>query len=164
LRLDTVVCSPRDLLERALNRIRQRAAAKKIDVSFQLAPELPAACLGDARRIEQILDILLSNAVKFSHAGRISAQASLVQDQLIFRIEDSGLGIAAEQLASLFNPFHQLDSSSTRRFGGSGLGLAIGKRLAELMGGNILVTSEPEIGSCFELRLPFRSASEAVSD
>lgn len=163
LRLDRGVCSPRDLLERAVTRIRERAAAKKIEVFCQVAPELPADCLGDARRIEQILDILLSNAVKFSHSGCIRAQVSLDHGELSFRIEDSGLGIAAEQLENLFNPFLQLDASSTRRFGGSGLGLAIGKRLAELMGGNILVKSQPDIGSCFELRLPWRPAGKAVS-
>jgi PAS domain S-box-containing protein len=163
LHLDMAPCSPRDLLERAVGRIQERAAAKKIVLDCQLTPEVPANWIGDARRIEQILDILLSNAVKFSHAGCIRAQADLIQGELSFRIEDSGMGIAAEQFEKLFNPFQQLDGSSTRRFGGSGLGLAIGKRLAELMGGNILVSSQPGIGSCFELRLPLRVASGAVS-
>ncbi|PKO34540.1 MAG: hypothetical protein CVU34_07235 [Betaproteobacteria bacterium HGW-Betaproteobacteria-7] len=162
LHLDMAPCSPRDLLARAVARIRERAEAKKIVLDCQMTPDLPDNWIGDAQRIEQILDILLSNAVKFSHAGSIRAQATLVQGELCFRIEDSGMGIAAEQIEKLFNPFQQLDASSTRRFGGSGLGLAIGKRLAELMGGNILVSSQPGIGSCFELRLPARAASEAV--
>ena len=163
LHLNTAICSPGDLLERAVGRIRERAAAKKIVLECQIMPDLPAHWIGDAQRLEQILDILLSNAIKFSHAGCIRAQAALIQGELSIRIEDSGMGIAAKEFENLFNPFQQLDASSTRRFGGSGLGLAIGKRLAELMGGNILVSSQPGIGSCFELRLPNRAASDAVT-
>lgn len=164
LSLDVATCSPGALLERAVERIRGRAAAKGIELACQIAPELPESCLGDSRRIEQILDVLLSNAVKFSHAGCIRAHAGLADGQLSFRIEDSGMGISAEQFEHLFNPFQQLDTSSTRRFGGNGLGLAIGKRLAELMGGNILVKSQPGVGSCFELRLPFLAVNEVDAD
>ena len=160
LSLELAACSPGELLNKSVERIRGRAAAKKIELYCLLAGELPESCLGDARRIEQILDILLSNAVKFSHAGCIHAHAGMVDGQLSFRIEDSGMGIPPEQLEHLFNPFLQLDTSSTRRFGGNGMGLAIGKRLAELMGGNILVKSQPGVGSCFELRLPCRAVDK----
>jgi len=156
LRLEQAPWSPRELAERAVGRVAGRAAAKSIQVQCQCAAELPDSCVGDARRIEQILSILLSNAVKFTDSGSIRLLAAVDGDSLSFRVEDSGIGIAAANLKLLFDPFHQLDASTTRRFGGSGLGLAIGKRLAELMGGSIDVASQAGVGSCFELRLPCR--------
>lgn len=160
LKLQVAACSPRALLEAAVERIRVRAAAKRLEVYCMLDANLPDHCLGDARRIEQILDVLLSNAVKFSHAGCIHARAGLSDGALCFTVEDSGVGIAPEQLSQLFNPFLQLDASSTRRFGGSGLGLVIGQRLAELMEGGIRVKSQPGIGSCFELRVPYHPVGD----
>ena len=164
LRLEQLPWSPRRLVERALGRVAERAAAKQLAVHCALAPELPDSCLGDPRRIEQILFILLSNAVKFTDAGAIHVSAGVVDGTLSIRVEDTGIGIAAAHLGDLFDPFHQLDASATRRFGGSGLGLAIGMRLAELMGGSILVDSQPGTGSCFELRLPCRVVAEQASD
>ena len=156
LRLEQQPWNPRDVVERAVGRVAERAAAKSIQIRSRCAPELPERVLGDPRRVEQILGILLSNAVKFTDSGDIRVLAALDGEHLSFRVEDSGIGIAAVNIADLFDPFHQLDASTTRRFGGSGLGLAIGKRLAELMGGSIHVESQPGIGSCFELRLPCR--------
>lgn len=163
LRLEQVAWSPRESVERTVARFAERAAAKSIDLRCDCAPELPERCLGDPRRVEQVLGILLSNAVKFSDSGCIRVLAGVADGDLRFRVEDSGIGIASANLAALFDPFHQVDASATRRFGGSGLGLAIGKRLAELMGGAIRVDSQPGVGSCFELRLPCRDQAVAAT-
>jgi PAS domain S-box-containing protein len=163
LKLEQVPWSPRQIVDRALGRVVERAAAKQLAVHCELAPDLPEHCLGDPGRVEQIVFNLLSNAVKFTDTGAIRVSVRVADDTLSIRVEDTGIGIAAAKLGDLFDPFHQLDTSATRRFGGSGLGLAIGQRLAELMGGSIRVDSQPGAGSCFELRLPCRALAEAQS-
>lgn len=137
---------------------------KGLDFCVDEAADLPKTCVGDPLRISQILLNLLSNAVKFTSHGKIELAAMHDGDALCFRITDSGIGIADEQLQNLFHAFIQADSSTTRRFGGSGLGLTISKRLAELMGGSIKVHSQVGIGSCFELRLPLIDAEFAECD
>jgi signal transduction histidine kinase len=87
--------------------------------------------------------------------GRITLSVSRQDDQLLFRVSDSGIGMSAEQLDQLFNPFQQADASSTRRFGGTGLGLAISKRILELMSGDIRVESQLGVGTSVEFRLPY---------
>ena len=122
---------------------------------------------GDVTRLTQALLNYLGNAVKFTERGKISLRARVIeeseQDLLVrFAVEDTGIGVTAEQQARLFAAFEQADSSTTRRFGGTGLGLAINRHLAHLMGGEVGVESRPEGGSVFWLtaRLGKASAEE----
>src|SRR5215217_6462655 len=115
---------------------------------------MPPLVRGDRGRFRQVLLNLLSNAVKFTEAGDVSIRATLETDhdgELIVQvvIRDTGIGIAPERIAALFEPFQQEDSSTTRRFGGTGLGLAISRQLVELMGGELSAESAPGEGSAF---------------
>ena len=116
---------------------------------------------GDPARIRQCLYNLLSNAVKFTDGGRIDVDVQRDGDWVTFTVADTGTGIAPEQFAQLFHPFVQLDPSSTRRHGGTGLGLALTRRLCGLMGGDVQVSSVPDVGSRFTIRLPRERANAA---
>ena len=143
------------VVDHALELVRDRAQAKHLELAIERMPGLPRHCRGDALRIGQVLLNLLSNAVKFTEAGTVALAVAVHGQRLVFRVWDTGIGMTHQQLDQLFNPFHQADGSTTRRFGGTGLGLAISKRLAELMGGDIGVLSEPGKGSTFEFFMPF---------
>jgi CheY-like chemotaxis protein/nitrogen-specific signal transduction histidine kinase len=144
-----------EVIEHALQLVRDRADAKQIDLRVELAADLPVSCISDPLRMGQILLNILSNAVKFTEEGSVTLKVSRQDEQLVFAVSDSGIGMTAEQQKDLFNPFHQADASSTRRFGGTGLGLAISKRILELMGGEIALQSQPGSGTLVEFRLPF---------
>lgn len=155
LRIEHEDMDLREVIDHTVDMIRDRAAAKQLAIRIQLAQDFPSACNGDALRLGQILLNLLSNAVKFTEAGSITLNAEHQDAWLIFRLTDTGIGMTPDQVAGLFNPFHQADNSTTRKFGGTGLGLAICKQLLEMMGGDITVRSTPGAGSDFEFRLPF---------
>ena len=152
--------------------LRQRAEDKGLRLAMDIAPELPAAVLGDPLRIGQILTNLLSNAVKFTEAGEVTVRATRRAgdpaaggEQLVIAVSDTGIGIPGDVQARIFDPFVQADSSTTRRFGGTGLGLSIARRFATLMGGKLTVDSVPGQGATFCLSLPLLAApadSEAV--
>jgi PAS domain S-box-containing protein len=158
-----------DLLERTLGLVRDPAQAKGLQLKLE-ADELPQAVHGDPTRLSQALLNYLSNAIKFTEHGSVVLRCR-VQSQdaekveLYFEVCDSGIGISAEILQRLFNPFEQADSSTTRLHGGSGLGLVITRQLAELMGGAAGAESTPGAGSrfWFSVRLSL-SASGAVGD
>jgi two-component system, sensor histidine kinase and response regulator len=142
------------LLDNTGNLISEKSHAKGLELVFEVAPDVPRSLVGDSLRLGQILLNYANNAVKFTDKGEIvvSVRASerTEKDVLLhFRVQDSGIGLAPEQLARLFQSFSQADASTTRRFGGTGLGLAICKRLAELMGGEVGVESELGKGSTF---------------
>ncbi len=123
--------------------------------------------LADSRRLLQILLNLLSNAVKFTPAGgQVSLEVDLdaPQHQVIFRVHDTGIGIARQDLAKLFQKFSQLDAARNRRYEGTGLGLALVKNLTELHQGTISVSSELGQGSCFEVRLPYTAPTPLFSE
>lgn len=136
------------------------AREKELHLEFVPTGQLPRIVTTDPTRLRQILDNLLSNAVKFSSPGkRVEIRLRLEQErltspQLLLEVEDQGIGIPAEVIPRLFQPFTQADSSTTRRFGGTGLGLSICKRLAEYLGGNITVRSTVGVGTCFTVTLP----------
>jgi signal transduction histidine kinase len=124
---------------------------------------LPAVLSGDPLRLRQILVNLLGNACKFTEHGGVKFDVQQVRISgakvtLLFRIQDTGVGISREQIALLFQPFVQGDNSSTRRYGGTGLGLVISRNLARLMGGKIEIESNPGAGSVFSLKLTFKLA------
>ena len=135
----------------------ETAQAKGIDLALEVDPATPAWVAGDAARVRQILLNLVSNALKFTEAGRVLIRISPGEaDEILLSVSDTGIGISAEQQARLFAPFVQGDRSTARRFGGTGLGLAICRDLAALMGGSIAVRSAPGEGSTFTLRLTLR--------
>ena len=105
---------------------------------------------------------LLSNAIKFTEIGSVTVSAALQNQELVFRIADTGIGMSADQVSELFNPFQQIDGSATRKFGGTGLGLAISQRLAKLMRGDIHVESQLGVGSSVEFRLPYIESPRAA--
>jgi PAS domain S-box-containing protein len=150
-------------IEQVVELVSDRAHAKGIDLRVELASDLPRNCLGDPTRLRQILLNLLSNAVKFTRNGSVTLSAIRHSKELAFRIADTGIGMNEEQLGRLFHPFEQANGSTTRNFGGTGLGLAISKRIAELLGGDIFVTSRPGIGSAFEFRLPYLPYVDSVA-
>ena len=168
LRVEQRPISPHALAEEAVALLRDRAIEKHIALELAFDAELPDRCLGDALRTQQVLVNLLSNAIKFTETGSVNVWAGLEAEadgtRMVYRVTDSGIGIAPEQLTHLFDAFQQADTSTTRRFGGTGLGLAISKRLAELMGGVVHVRSQPGVGSVFELRLPWIPAAEATPE
>jgi signal transduction histidine kinase/DNA-binding response OmpR family regulator len=146
------------------------AAEKGLALSCELAPGLPAWVVGDKQRLRQILLNLLNNAVKFTEKGSITLVVAKTAEggpnRIRFAVEDTGIGIPEDKHGLLFERFAQLDSSKTRAFGGTGLGLAISKRLVEMMGGRIGMTSTPGAGSTFwfELPLPETAAPARVGE
>ncbi len=142
------------LIEETLEMLAFNAQEKDLELTYRIAPEVPALVCGDAKRLRQIIVNLLGNAIKFTSQGEVGLEVDRVDIQsdrilLRFEVHDTGIGIPEDQLDRLFTPFTQLDGSSARRFGGTGLGLVIAKQLAELMGGAIGVTSQVGAGSRF---------------
>ncbi|RYG12399.1 MAG: response regulator, partial [Caulobacteraceae bacterium] len=151
---EVVDVSVEDLDKRVTGPFQAQAEAKGLDFVAIREGEVPAVVRGDPLRVCQVIHNLLSNAVKFTDAGQITytVRAERLGDQQVrfdFMIRDSGTGIAPEDLERLFQPFTQVDASSTRRFGGTGLGLTISRRMANIMGGDITVESAPGEGSTF---------------
>ncbi len=162
LRIESVAFALEHVLREPLDLLRDQAVGKGIVLDLELAADLPARCLGDPLRLQQVLLNLLSNAVKFTERGhvllRVSRRVDASGDDLLFMVRDSGIGMTPEQRGNLFNAFSQADTSTTRRFGGTGLGLSISKRLVDMMGGDIAVESALGQGSTFTVRLPYRAA------
>ena len=149
-----------DHLEKVIEMVLPRAQEKSLILRCEIAPSVCNDLVGDPTRLRQVLLNLLGNAIKFTETGQVSLTVEPDQDcavptALRFTVTDSGIGIADDKLATVFERFAQADSSTTRRFGGSGLGLTICKRLIELMGGRIWVTSEIGKGSAFGFTVPF---------
>jgi PAS domain S-box-containing protein len=154
LLIESVPVDPCHTVNAAIETMMERSREKGIELQADLAPDLPVAFLSDSIRLSQILLNLLSNAVKFTEQGEVRLTAHLDKGEIVFRVSDTGIGITEAQLARLFQSFQQADSSTTRKYGGTGLGLSISRRLAEMMGGSIQVSSRERVGSTFELRLP----------
>lgn len=148
-----------DLARRIEDAHTLRAAEKGL--SFHVAVQDPTGVprMGDAQRLAQIVHNLLGNAIKFTEQGRIRVELSATDsEQVTLRVEDTGIGMSAEQIERVFDPFAQADSSISRRFGGTGLGMSIVKRLAEMMGGTVTVTSSLGQGTCIEVVIPLMAA------
>jgi PAS domain S-box-containing protein len=147
-------------VEETLELFAMQSAAKKLELGYDIAADVPPWLVGDVTRLRQVLVNLVNNAVKFTPNGSISIEVrrlarldvpSLPPDRLMLeiRVTDTGIGIPEERLERLFKPFSQVDSSTTRKYGGTGLGLAICQQLALLMGGGIRVESQVNHGSSF---------------
>ena len=144
----------------AIEPLRARIGGGDVELAVRVAPSLPRWHLGDPGRLRQILLNLVGNAVKFTPKGYILVEVTSEVDRLLLRVADTGIGIPVERQSALFQPFEQVDTSTSRRYGGSGLGLAIARRLAGLMGGGISLESTPGAGSVFTVDLPLRPAPE----
>ncbi len=143
--------------------LASRAEQKKIGLSHTVALDVPARLIGDPGRWRQIVVNLVGNAIKFTERGEVVVRVELGApdsngDTLHVSVADTGIGIAAESQAAIFDSFAQADASTTRKFGGTGLGLSIASQLTRLMGGRIWVESRPGIGSTFHVTIPFQLA------
>jgi CheY-like chemotaxis protein/nitrogen-specific signal transduction histidine kinase len=154
------------LVRTATDLVAPRAQEKGLTIEVDLDAAVPAVLSGDAGRLRQVLVNLLGNAVKFTEAGTVTVRVDLESECLFsdvaalrIRVEDTGIGIAEEDLGHLFVKFSQLDGSITRRFGGTGLGLAISRELVEKMGGRIDVASRLGEGSTFTVVVPLEIAA-----
>ena len=159
LELERTRFSLEDLLEKVTEMVTVRAHEKGLALVCEIAPEVPGDLVGDPTRLRQVLLNLLGNAIKFTESGKVAMRVTLETDApvsgvLRFTVSDTGIGISSEKLGAVFERFTQADSSTTRRYGGSGLGLTISKRLVELMGGRIEVTSAVGKGSVFSFAVP----------
>jgi PAS domain S-box-containing protein len=150
-----------DCVDETATLVLSQAREKGLTLAVDVGPELSEWVLGDALRLAQILINLLGNAVKFTEVGGVILRVTQgeaqgvpgADDLVLFEVEDTGIGIDDEQIATIFAPFEQADVSVTRRYGGSGLGLAISRNLARMMGGDLTVESRVGKGSRFSLRL-----------
>ena len=155
----------RACVREALDIVGHRAEEKGLPVACRLDESVPQQVGGDVTRTRQILVNLLSNAIKFTDKGRVDVTVTAVplpeeQDWCLrFAVRDTGIGIPEDKLPTLFEPFRQVDASTTRRYGGTGLGLAITKRLVELMGGKMQVESTSGLGSTFTFTIRVQPAA-----
>lgn len=166
--LDSEPFSLNTLLNSLFNIVGLKARENGIELLVSVAENTPCWLIGDPKRLNQILINLISNAEKFTKSGEIvvSIATEMLDDsrvRLCFSVRDTGIGMTPEQISVLFNPFSQADSSITRKYGGTGLGLAICKRLTEMMGGSISVSSEPDKGSIFSFDIVFDLCNEEQS-
>ncbi len=161
---ETLIFSLRQLVHGQLLLLEASARQKGLVLQAELGPDLPDAYRGSVGGLRQVLGNLLSNAVKFTAAGRVIVRVRAIRMQdrsgLRFEVEDSGMGIEAQQKERVFERFTQADESITRRFGGTGLGLAICRKLVEGMGGVLDVDSTPGVGSCFWFEVPLAACPE----
>ena len=161
LSLDLAEFDIHDLLNRTVRTLSGNAQEKRLDLAISIDPDLPRMHLGDAGRVRQVVLNLLSNAVKFTERGRVAVRAIALPRGVRIEIEDTGIGIAPEAIARLFQKFAQADATVAQRYGGTGLGLAISKELVEMMGGRIDFRSTPGVGSVFWFEIMLRRVPEA---
>jgi len=169
LDLERVPVSLAAVVEGVADTLAPGARAKGLSLVTFVDPDLPATVMGDPVRIRQVLFNIAGNAVKFTQGGSVTVTARLARfegDRVAIRIavSDTGIGISPDVQSRLFHPFTQAEASTTRRFGGTGLGLSICRRLAELMGGEIGVVSEPGVGSTFWFTVTVDLAEEGGAE
>jgi PAS domain S-box-containing protein len=162
MELESVTFDVNELFSSVHNIVATRAEDKQLEVNFSIAPEIPLLLIGDQLRLRQVLNNLVSNAIKFTELGHVDIAVTTVETQrrtdrvaLTFAISDTGIGMDSEQRERIFEPFSQADNSITRRYGGTGLGLAIVTRILELMGSRLDVVSTPGQGSNFTFTVEF---------
>ncbi|MGL4397147.1 MAG: ATP-binding protein, partial [Hyphomicrobium sp.] len=164
LTLERVSVVPAAIVDDIVKLFSERAASKGLQLAAYVAPDVPAEVVGDPVRLSQILSNLVNNALKFTEAGGVLVRVDVGRHDadsveaweaaLRFSVIDNGIGIPADKLASIFDPFTQAEASTTRRFGGTGIGLTICRKLADAMGGALRVESVLGAGSTFSFELP----------
>jgi hypothetical protein len=165
MQLESAPVDPRQLIEETLCQAAGQTEGRAPDLLHEIAPDVPGTVLIDGTRLRQVLLNFVSNAIKFTPAGEVEtrlkvlssdrpaitpgAEGGHVMMTLLFSVRDTGIGIAPADQGKLFQPFSQVDSTDSRRYGGAGLGLAIARRLTHLLGGDVCVESKPGSGSVF---------------
>ncbi len=167
LEIESLEMDLRGNVEEVGSMMALQAAMKDLELIVDVRPDVPQMVLGDPQRIRQCLVNLVGNAIKFTAQGEIVIEVRLEGQsdgvsRIRFEVRDTGIGVAPDARAELFQPFTQADSSTTRKFGGTGLGLSIVKRLVELMGGEVSVASEFGKGSTFGFTLPLKPVESAA--
>ena len=163
LTLEEIPYDPAEVIDQTVVLFSERAREKGLDLCAFIDPALTGTITGDPVRVQQVIANLVNNAVKFTESGSVMVVAELVDSPcpaLRISVADTGIGIPAETLGTLFTAFFQADQSITRRFGGTGLGLAICRKIADAMGGTVSVESTPGAGSTFTFTLPMGTAAQ----
>nr|WP_281497267.1 hybrid sensor histidine kinase/response regulator [Ornithinimicrobium sp. F0845] len=164
-RIDPQPMDLRAVVETTLDVIAPLASQKRIDLTYQLAEDLPGTIVTDGHRLRQVLVNLMTNAVKFTDEGEVSLRVSTQEAgaglTVVFAVRDTGIGIPQGAQERLFESFQQGDASTSRRYGGTGLGLAITRTIVTLLGGTVSVESEVGVGSTFTVRIPATDHSPA---
>ncbi|MFA5372396.1 MAG: CHASE domain-containing protein, partial [Sideroxydans sp.] len=172
LQMEHAPMAVEDVMEKTCSLLDHLAQGKGVDLTLFTDPAIPGQVLGDALRLRQVLINLVNNAIKFSggreQRGRVSIRATPIERNpervmVEFKITDNGIGMDEHTQRQLFTPFTQSDNSTTRRFGGTGLGLVISRNLVKMMGGEIMVQSEPGKGSTLTVHLPFALLPEKIA-
>lgn len=158
----------KELVEETIRIHALKAEDKGLELNYKFASSLPQDLYGDPHRLKQILNNLISNAIKFTERGEVLVSIKQDQDSknkycLLFSVSDTGMGIGLDERSKLFKSFSQLDGTVTKKHGGTGLGLVISKQLVEMMGGKIWLESEKGKGSAFYFTVPFEESKTAVS-
>ena len=164
LTIEPVVFDPRALMDEVVQLLQVTARGKGLEIRSEYSSNVPSKAIADPLRVRQVLLNLMGNAVKFTKTGYVEARLGFEEEpaRMRFEVRDSGIGIAREKQASVFEAFSQADGSITRNYGGTGLGLAISSELLKLMGGSIRLESELGRGTTFEFFVPCSVATEAV--
>ena len=163
VKLEAIEFSIKELVKETVRPFVVEAEKKNLQVLYSVREEISDSLIGDSYRLVQILNNLLSNALKFTHVGSVQLDVSLLRRQgssllLQFVVRDTGIGIPPNKVEVIFEKFTQVDSSTTKNFGGTGLGLAISKSLVAIMEGTIRVESQENSGSSFILNIPFETS------
>ena len=165
LTLESVALEPAGIVDDVVQLYAERAHSRALELAAYVAPDVPSRILGDPVRLGQVLSNLVNNALKFTETGGVLIRVEMTRDAepaLRISVTDTGIGIAEDKLASIFDPFTQAEQSTTRRYGGTGIGLSICRRLVDAMGGELSVTSKPGGGSTFAFA--FRAEPLASSE
>ena len=156
--LEETEFSVKEMLEAALALQRPKADVKQLKLKLTLDGTLPETLIGDASRLRELLVHLVNNAIKFTHTGSVEVRVSMktAPDVLVVEVRDTGIGIPSDKLSGLFESFQPGESGFARAYPGLGLGLALAHKLTKVMGGRILVESQPGVGSTFTIEVPTR--------
>lgn len=150
------------MVEDTANLLSQNAA-QSVELTCLIASDLPSSVLGDPTRVRQVVSNLLSNALKFTRFGRVDVCLTTIVGGVRLAVRDTGIGIAEDAQARIFQPFTQAGAGITRQYGGTGLGLALTRNLCKAMQGHLHIRSEPGLGSCFSAELPLTTHTEAIA-
>ena len=162
--LEEIEFSMRDNFSQLTKSLRLRAEEKGLSFEWKLDEHIAPRLLGDIHRLNQIITNLIGNAIKFTPQGKVQLEITQVSESndaqdIRFSVVDTGIGIAAERQAAVFQAFAQEDNSTTRKYGGTGLGLSISRRIVEMMGGHLTLTSEKNVGTIFTFQIQFKKAN-----